>query len=95
MALASFWLNCGRWSLDLWPGLSVIPGADVRIRIRGGVIRIRIRKAGIRTVIRIAAEQNAPKLTAGYLGALLQIVARAAYSHRGSTWEGVTLLYLV
>ena len=56
------------WSVSGRPGLSVIPGADVRIRIRGGVIRIRIRKAGIRAVIRIPAKEHAPGLTAVYRG---------------------------
>lgn len=46
--------------------VSVIPGADVRIRIRSRVVRIRVRKPGIRAVVRITAEQNARRQTTLY-----------------------------
>lgn len=47
--------------------VSVIPGADVRIRIRSRVVRIRVRKPGIRAVVRITAEQNARRQTTQFV----------------------------
>lgn len=72
--------------------LSVIPGADVRIRIRSRVVRIRIRKPGIRAVIRVPAEQNARRQTTQFV--LLKVVARTRSPHSDFSREGVTLLNL-
>ena len=79
--------------LALYLVKSVLPRADIRIRIRGGVIRIRIRKPGIRVVIRITAEIHALRTNSLYI--LLQIVARSAGSHGSLSREFVTFLNLV
>ena len=79
--------------LALYLVKSVLPRADIRIRIRRGVIRIRIRKPGVRVVIRITAEMHALRTNSLYIY-LLQIVARSAGSHRHQSWEFITLLYL-
>lgn len=78
--------------LSLFLRLSVIPRADVRIRIRSRVVRIRVRKPGIRAVIRIPAEQNARRQTTLIL--LLKVVARSRSPHSDFSREGVTLLNL-
>ena len=72
--------------------LSVIPRADVRIRIRSRVVRIRIRKPGIRAVIRVPAEQNARRQTTQFV--LFKVVARTRSPHSDFSREGVTLLNL-
>jgi len=80
--------------LALYLVKSVLPRADIRIRIRRGVIRIRIRKPGIRVVIRITAEMHALRTNSLYIY-LLQIVARSAGSHGSLSREFVTFLNLV
>ena len=72
--------------------VSVIPGADVRIRIRSRVVRIRVRKPGIRAVVRITAEQNARRQTTQFV--LFKVVARSRSPHSDFSREGVTLLNL-
>ena len=75
--------------LPLFLRLSVIPGADVRIRIRSRVVRIRVRKPGIRAVIRVPAEQNARRQTTQFV--LFKVIARSRSSHSYFSREGVTL----
>ncbi len=78
--------------VPLFLRLSVIPRADVRIRIRSRVVRIRVRKPGIRAVVRIPAEQNARRQTTQFV--LFKVVTCTRSPHSDFSREGVTLLYL-